>query len=154
MSKSKGKFAKSARDFEEMENMPAGIRSCVHEFGFEIVAACMKYGIDKPNQIRDLVREIWAGARQPLQSKIGRGNYALNKIDWILLQAGAGISAERLIRTLNFNGMIVVPMSVQAAMVEASMNALNGHGLVTKQQKHTIRLQAALRAGREAITPE
>lgn len=153
-SKSKGKFAKSARDFEKMEDMPAEIRSCIHEFGFEIVSACMNYGVNDPRQIRDLVREVWAGARQPSQSKIGKGTNALNKIDWVLLQAGAGISAERLIRTLNFNGLSVIPMSVTPKMVEASMNALDGHGLVTKQQKHTIRLDAALRAGREAVSRE
>jgi hypothetical protein len=146
-----------ARDFELLETMEGGLRSVVHEFGFEIVNACRVYGVTKPHHIRHLVHEIWAGARQPMQSvakRKGAQSRALNNLDWVLLQAGSQVSAARLIRVMDTNGLQVVGQSVLPAMVNASMSAIDGMGLLSKRRKHEIRLQEALKVGRKWVLRE
>ena len=144
-----------ARDMEEIDRLPPALRACVYEFGFEIVRVCMSYGIVKPNQIRNLVREIWAGARQPTQRKNRASqSRALNAVDWVLIQSGCDITAERLIRTLDYNGIFIAPQGVAESMVIASMSAIDGMGPLTKYEKHKIRLKAALKAGRNLVIKE
>jgi hypothetical protein len=80
---------------------------------------------------------------------------AIANLSWVLDQAGARITAERLIRVMAFNSVLVVPWNTpHAAMVEASMHAIDGMGLLSKREKHTIRLEAALSAGKSALMNE
>lgn len=135
---------KSERGLEATDDMPAGLRQCVHEYGFAIVNACLQFGVRKPAHIRQLVREIWAGARQPAQrATIG------NRLDWLLMQAGSDLSAATLVRMLWSDSFVIAPLSPSALMTAASMATVSGHDvLVTKQQKHQMRLRAALFAAR------
>jgi hypothetical protein len=120
--------------------MPADLRACVHEYGFAIVTACLKHKVSKPAAIRELVREIWTGARQPKQT-----GGAESTLDWLLIQNDAGISAKTLLRVLADASLVVVPANPNAAMIDASMQTVSGFNMkVTKREKHRLRLQAAI----------
>ena len=125
-----------------VDRMTPELRECVHEFGLAIVTACMCQGIKSPRSIRHLVKEIWAGARQP-QQRSG----AYQTLDWILIQAGAQISAAKLRRVLAEYSLVIVPTSPTKAMISASMAEVSDFTQrVTKQEKHVRRLRAALKS--------
>ena len=144
---------RALRALEDVDNMPPGLRGCVHEFGFAIVHALRSNGISNPAQIRQLVHEIWRGARQPAQ----RGGYnkqpMLGHLDWLLLQAGASIGAKTLVRVLYQNSMVIVPRDPGKIMIDASMDAVNHMGVVSKAQKHRNRLRAAIDASTKSLWP-
>src|SRR5580704_1124000 len=91
---------RSLRALEATDNLSPGLRACVHEFGSAIVHAFVQAGIKDPRRIRQLVHECWEGARQPAQrNRIGRQRSpVVDNLDWILVQAKAEITAERLLR--------------------------------------------------------
>lgn len=128
--------------FEITDNMPPQLRACVHEYGFAIVYVCLKHKISSPAAIHDLVREIWEGARQPSQRRAIAGT-----LDWVLLQAGAEINAARLRRVLLDNNLFIVPRNPTRRMLAASMATVSGFNQrVTKEEKHRLRLIAAIAA--------
>ncbi|WP_425991330.1 hypothetical protein [Afipia sp. DC4300-2b1] len=133
----------SARRMESLEVvdiMPAELRECVHEFGLPIVTVCRKHGINSKRAIREVVREIWAGARQTGQRNDTRGT-----LDWLLMRGGA--SAKTLYRVLAENNMAIVSVEPTRAMIDASMAEVSGFAVrCTKEEKHKRRLRAALRA--------
>jgi hypothetical protein len=127
----------------ETDAMAPELRQCVHEYGLPIVSACVKYGVRKPAHIHELVKEIWDGARQLGQ----RGNGVENRLDWLLMQAGAVISAATLIRFLHSHSMVILPNHPTDQMIDASLETVANHDVrVTKRQKHTLRLRAAIDA--------
>ena len=138
----KGKH--TLRSFEDFDRMPRGLRECVHEFGLPIVRACLQMKISEPRHIRQLVHDIWEGARQTTQRKesVARGS-----LDWLLIQAGAGLSAATLLEFLARHNLAIVSTEPTAAMVYASMDAVNHMGVVSKSAKHRNRLRAAIKAG-------
>jgi hypothetical protein len=141
---------KTLRSFSRIDAMSPELRACVHEFGEPIVSACLQAGVRRPNVIRQLVREIWAGARQLLQRQP-----TLGSLDWILTQAGAQISAKTLVRILRDNGHYIVPLDPTAPMVEASMAEVSNFDVrCTKRDKHQRRLRAAIKAGVKHLWPD
>ena len=147
---------RTLRALDEVDKMPPELRGCVHEFGFAIVDACVKSGISRPQRIRQLVYQIWQGARQPHQrSGVGKGAGAAAEdyLDWVLLQAGANITAARLVRVLYDKGLVVIPHEPSDDMVVTSMMAIEGMGVMTKRKKHSTRLRAAIRAGVRQFWP-
>lgn len=139
------------RALAETDTLPAALRQCVHEYGHAIVRACLAAGVTAPNQIHNLVHEIWQGARQPQQrtgsTKRADRSPVMDKVDWILIQAGSQISAEMLVRVLSRGGFSIVPTEPSPQMVEASMDAVNHFGVVSKTIKHRNRLRAAINVG-------
>lgn len=146
-----GVSKRSIREFDEMGRLSPGLRECVHEFGFAIVNSCRQVGINEPRHIRMLVREIWDGARQPMQRNGAVG--MVNRLDWLLVQGSAGVSASQLLRYLFDHGFIVVPREPTPPMVDASMDAVNHMGVVSKRQKHHNRLRAAHKAAVKHLWP-
>lgn len=142
---------RSALVLEAIDRLPADLRACVHEFGWAIVNAFLGQGIRSPRTIRFLVKEIWAGARQPTQRS---GAYAT--LDWLLVQAGANISAATLQRILGEYSLAIVPVSPTRKMLNASMAEVSGfNARVTKEEKHRRRLRAAIQAAvDDAIRPQ
>ena len=134
--------------------MPADLRACVHEFGFAIVNACILAGVTQPARIRQLVYEIWQGARQPNQRTGTKGTSALDFLDWVLIQAGAQITAPCLLRLLYQKGLVVIPHEPTDQMIVTSMMAIERMGLLTKRKKHALRLRAAIRAATRQFWPE
>jgi len=141
---------RTERSFEDIEAMPPALRQCVHEYGYAIVQACLQCGVTNPNNIHQLVREIWDGARQPKQRRPRGGS-----LDWILIQAGAEISAATLVRVLAQNNLHIVPADPTTAMVEASKAEVSDFcERVTKTEKHRRRLRAAIKVGGKHLWPE
>lgn len=135
--------------------MPLALRECVHEYGYAIVNACINNGVTDPKRIHILVKEIWAGARQPAQERLVHAQGAspiLKQIDWLLLQSEAKISAKTLVRTLYENNLVLVPLEPNPAAIAASMETVSGFNVrVTKATKHRMRLRAAVRASTRSM---
>jgi len=128
---------------ELTDGLPADLKVCAHEFGLPVVSACLKYGVRKPNQIRDLVREIWDGPRV-----LGQPRHPLSTLDWVLIQAGSPIGSATLLRILEDHNYCVVPRDPSVAMIEASMAEVSSFNeRITKRDKHRRRLRAANIAG-------
>lgn len=147
---------RTLRSLEIVDAMPSRLRGCVHEYGYAIVQAMLQAKVTDPDRIHNLVREVWAGARQPHQrtgQKGGRRSPICDQLDWLLIQAGADISAEGFVRLLRSNNMMIVPMEPSPAMIAASLDATNHMGRVTKEQKHRNRLRSALFAGLKQFWP-
>lgn len=137
------------RALETADDLPPELRRMVHEFGLPIVTTCVKHGVKSPAHIRELVRDIWAGARQTSQ---GGGN-AHGTLDWLLMQAGSNISAKKLCRFLADNNLVICSTEPTRTMLDASMAEVSGHNFrCTREEKHRLRLRAALRSAvRESI---
>lgn len=132
-----------------VDAMPRGIRECVHEFGLPIVTVLTKFGILNPQHIREVVREIWNGARQEGQSS---GAVAMNTLDVIL--ARGPVSSAMLIRFLRDNNMALISTEPTRAMLDASLREVSGFSVrCTKEEKHRRRLRAAIRAGMKTPQP-
>lgn len=137
--------ATAIRALNATDNLPISLRECVHEFGFPIVEVCMKHGVTDPRHIRELVKEIWAGARQG-----GQRTGVWDTLDWILARAEGPLSSKTLLRLLADNNLALVTAEPTRAMLEASMSEVSGFNVrCTREEKHRRRLRAALRAGME-----
>lgn len=140
----------------ETDNMRPELRACVHEFGYAVVKACEFAGVKDPRKIRQLVYEIWMGARQPAQrNRIGRQRTPVqDSIDWLLIQAGAGVTAATLVRLLWHSGMVILPREPGTVMVEASKAEVSEFNeRITKTDKHKRRLRAAIDAQARRLWP-
>lgn len=141
---------KTTRSFERIDDMPASLRECVHEFGEATVNACLLAGVTEPRRIRQLIREIWEGARQTTQRRPKMGT-----LDWVLLQSGSEITAKTLVRVLRDNHHYLVPLDPSKHMLRASMETVSDFSLrCTKEEKHRLRLRAAIQAGVRHLWPE
>jgi hypothetical protein len=141
---------KTVRSFERLEQYSPALRECVFEFGEPIVTACLLAGVRESRCIRQLVRDIWEGARQPTQRRP-----ALGSLDWVLIQAGAQINAKTLVRILRNSSHYIVPLDPTVEMLEASMNTVSNFDVrITKRDKHRLRLRAAIHAGVKHIWPD
>lgn len=139
--------AKRERALVTTDTMAPGLRECVHEFGYPIVVACISAGVRDPRRIRELVKEIWDGARQTTQ-----GTSAYGTLDWLLIQAGANISAKTLYRVLADHSLVLTGAQPTRAMLNASMAEVSNFDLrCTKQEKHHRRLSAALNVARHSM---
>jgi hypothetical protein len=127
---------RAARALEKTDEMPADLRGCVHEFGYAIVNACLIAG------------------RQPGQRGVGNGlTRVASVVDWMLANSGSSLSAKGFTRELLMNSMVIIPREPTSTGVEASIQAIRGMGLLTKTEKHTIRLRDAILASTKASWP-
>lgn len=148
------------RTLDWVDDLPKPLRRCVHEYGPDLVRTMVNIGITKASHIDLLVKEVVHGARQPHQRQgrtIGdrseRGTPVAAHLDWLLIQAGAGITAARLIRLMASNGLLIVPIEPNELMVETSIAETGKLGLCSKQQKHRARLRAANHAAAKRLWP-
>lgn len=130
------------RAIDLVDRMPSSQRDLVHEFGVGIVDACRQAGVTRPSAVRELVYEIWGGARQPSQR---RG--PIGTLDWLLIQAGADVNVRQLIGLLEDSNFVVTPTEPTREMLAASMAEVSGFNIrCSREEKHRRRLRAALRA--------
>jgi len=133
------------RALDVTDKMPPHLRLLVHEYGLPIIETCVKHGVTNPGKIRELIRDIWAGARHP-----GQSGSAHETLDWLLMQAGANISAKKLRRFLADNNLVICSTEPTRPMLDASMAEVSGHNIrCTREEKHRLRLRAALRKAME-----
>lgn len=139
-------YTLSVRRFEALDaidRMPHHLRECVHEFGLPIVTVLTKHGVKDPRHIREIVTSIWHGARQE-----GQRTGAMNTLDVIL--AREPLSSKALLRLLANSSMTIVPMFPTRVMLDASMAEVSNHDFrCTREEKHRLRLIAAIRAASE-----
>lgn len=132
------------RGLAATDAMPPDLRAVVHEFGFPIVDAFLTLGIRQPRHIRHLVTTCWLGARSNLDGN--RGGMT-GQLDSLLIQSGAALSADALLRFLKQQNRVILELHPTDIMVDASIEETANLGLVSKREKHAARLKAALRAG-------
>jgi len=145
---------RTLRGLERVDQMPSDLRRCVHEFGLPIVDACVNMGVKEPQRIRQLVHEIWSGTRETWKQAPRHGASGLvSKLDWLLTNAGSPINALGLVRVLWQSGFVIVPLAPWACMVNASIEEVQHHGILSKQEKHRVRLIAAVRAAVQYAWP-
>lgn len=148
------------RALEKTDHMPPDLRACVHEFGWAIVKVLIEQGVTSAGGIRAIVNSCWEGARQPHQRRTHarpseeRESPVVDKLDWLLVQAKAEITARTLIRILWHNGMVILPRDPGSIMVKASMATVSKHNMVlTKEKKHYLRLKEAVEAQAKRLWP-
>ncbi len=141
----------------EVDALPVAHKMIVHEYGFAIYKALIRAGLRNPAAMRQLVHEVWSGARGSRRAGKPRGfagERNVAQLDWLLIESGAAISAMTLISVLRQSGLIIVPMHPSQPMVDASMRTVAEHDMmVTKSKKHALRLRAAMHAAVEHYWP-
>lgn len=138
---------RTVKGLERVDSMNGDMRRCVHEFGLPIVDTCIQSGVKEPRHIRQLVKEIWAGSRETWKQKQAGHSGLVSKLDWILAQSDGPINAMTLLRILDQHDFVLVPRSPWVSMVTASMETVSGFDVkCTKQEKHSARLRAAVKA--------
>lgn len=136
------------RALDETDGMSASMRECVHEFGIAVVHACLDAGVTEPRRIRQLVNQIWHGARESGEQRGG----ARNTLEWLLIQNKGSLSLSTLLRVLHDNSYALVPVEATRAILDASMNEVSGFNVrVTREEKHRRRYRAAVRAGMDEM---
>lgn len=144
-----------ARTLAATDELPGPQRELVHEFGFEIVRAFRDAGIKEPRIVRHLVLTCWDGPRSMSETtrKHAPQSRIMQRLDWLLINARASITAETLVRVLWHSNVALIPMSPSEVMVDASIAATADMGLVSKYEKHRGRLRAALVAQARSTFP-
>lgn len=138
----------------DTDKMPPELRGCVHEFGYEIVNEIYCAGVRKPNAIRAIVYTCWLGARQNKQREPGGRSRVETTLNALLIQSGSGLTAAAIMRVLWMGSMAVVSRNPSSSMIEASMDAHLGAGVLSKHDKHALRLRKAVEAGARHLCPE
>lgn len=135
---------------ETIDRLPLGLRSCVHDFGFSVVHQFVMQGITSPKTIRHLILTVWGGAREVgncRQPDRYAGQGIVAQIDDTLSVHGAPLLGRQVMALLRQKGNTLLSTEPTDEMVIASCSALSDRGTVTYEQKHRLRLRAALRRG-------
>lgn len=141
---------------DTVDRLPRAVRHLVHEFGASVVFEFVAAGIVDPNRIRHLIKAVHLGPREP-GNLVNRGAFstrrAFNIFDTWLVQHGAGFPAVALVRGMREMGFTPVGTTGPTKeMLAASMEAVTHKDeRLTKADKHTRRLQAALKAADAAL---
>jgi hypothetical protein len=135
-----------------VDRLPAELRSCVHDFGYSVVHAFVTAGVTKPTMIRHLIHSVYLGAREAGNRRpaVAAGKGVLGIMDDVLSAHGAPSIARPIVVTLRRDGMTILQVEPTQDMVAASCAALSNRGTITYEQKHRLRLRAALRCGDKA----
>lgn len=142
--------ARTQRSLDRVDAMAGPLRACVHDFGLPIVEAFIHAGVTSPGAIRNIVGLCWSGAAATPSN--GRRGIAAH-IDALLLREGGAPHADALAALLRHSACAILPITATAAMVKASMAETDRHGTLSRERKHMVRLNAALRAGAAEAWP-
>lgn len=143
-----GRLRLSALD--RMDALPRDLREVAHEIGLPIVEAFLQAGVTKPGAMRNIAMMFWCGAHGQPENRVG----AKRHLDVMLLQAGGAPNAAALARLLMQNQIALLPIHPSARMVQASMDEVGRHGIISKAEKHRLRIKAALAEGAAEMWPE
>lgn len=130
---------KRVNRMNEIDNLPADIRALVHEFNWTMINPFLKAGIRDARQIKHLIRCVVQGAASYNGS-------SLNPI------ASLRLSTETTMELSLREDLVVCEINPSDQVVQASMDAVlpyvPGTPLLTKREKHRIRLRAALQTAK------
>lgn len=145
----------TTKDIECVDDLPPGLRDCVHEFGWSVVQSFIQNGIKKPAQIRHLVNVVRLGSREPGNKRGEVGAHrSLCTLDEFLLNSESKITARALVGMLKMQNIILTTDEPYGSMISASILALkNAPSRVTVEEKHRLSLRAAIRAGAKEMWP-
>jgi len=132
-----------------VDRLPPQLRALVHEYGLSVVTEFVQHGVTKPAAVRQIVRAVMLGAREPGNARPGadQATRTVNALGSVLCQMGVAVPPRHLLRALRDAGYTLVANSPTHAMVEASMATVAAYEpRITKPEKHFRRLQAALAA--------
>jgi hypothetical protein len=138
---------------ETVDALPPAVRPLVHEFGFAVVMAFNNAGILDPKVVRRLVHAVWLGPREPGQIPARRLQHqrTYSTLD-AMLSPGHVRSTTTLLPLLDTCNLVLAPASGPTVkMVEASVAAVRSYGILSKEKKHRVRLEAALHAARDEM---
>lgn len=130
---------------ELVDTWPAGLRALTHEFGFSVVHAFVIAGVTRAGTIRQLVKAVYLGAREPGNARPA-GSPPVRLLEDALVMHGAPGASRAILAYLRGNHHTVVPIEPTHHMLHASLGALDGAPLASRHTKHRMRLTAALKA--------
>jgi len=136
---------KRRKRMDEIDQLPRELRELVHEFNWSIVKAFLDSGVRDARKIRHLIRTVANGA-----AGYGSGRQ---------LSSGASmkISTHASMELSLRDDLVLSWLAPTEDMVRASMAAVlpyvPGTPLLSKVDKHRIRLSAALRAAKDQGIP-
>jgi hypothetical protein len=123
----------------EIDRLPADIRALVHEFNWTMIKPFLEAGVRDARRIRHLIRCVVQGAASYNGS-------SLNPVKSMRLSTEA--TMELALR----DDLVACEINPSDQMVQASMDAVlpyvPGTPLLTKREKHRIRLRAALQTAK------
>ena len=100
---------------EAVDNLPADVRQLVHEYGYSVVNKFFEAGVTAPPRIRELIRAVHLGAREPGNKRLG-GKDATSGLDAWLITRGATFTAHMVVRALRDHGYTVIPTGATTLM--------------------------------------
>lgn len=125
------------------DTMPPELRAVVHEIGLPLVNLFIECGVTEPRHIRALVGACWTNA----QGHANRNGGMAAQVDAMLIRQGGAVTAGMLALLLRQMTAGIIPASPTPEMVQASIAETGKHGLMSKEEKHRVRLRAGIRAG-------
>lgn len=129
---------------ETVDQLSPAVRHLVHEFGYSMVREFDMAGITDPKLVRRLIHAVWRGSREPGNKPSGMPLPGfIKELDaaWPRIPNGSA-----MVGFLHSMQVTVCSLTPSAAMVQASIAEVSRHGVISKEEKHRYRLEAALRA--------
>ena len=131
-------------DCEWVDTLPGDLRRCVHDYGAAPVRILVNCGVTKANQIRAVIGSIYVASAEPGNKRRPARNKIETMLDDILAKHSAPPIAREIIAVLRSQNITILPCDAIPCAIEASMEAIEGMGLLKKARKHEIRLRTAL----------
>lgn len=129
---------KRVNRMNEIDNLSPDIRALVHEFNWTMIHAFLQAGIRDARKIRHLISRVIEGA----------ASYDGGNMDKVGLKLSTNTTLELALRP----DVVACYIDPDERVVQASMDAVlpyvPGTPVLTKRQKHRIRLRAALQTAK------
>lgn len=132
------------------DSLPADVRAMVHEVGLPIVEAFLQVGVTEARHMRHIARLFWSAAHGQDNARVG----ARANLDVMLRQSGGAPHSAALARLMASMQLVIVASHPTPRMVQASIAETGRHGLLSKEQKHHVRLAAAMKEGAAELWPD
>lgn len=129
---------KRVNRMNEIDNLPADIRELVHDFNWTMIKAFLDCGVRDARKIRHLIARVIEGA----------ASYDGGNANPLGLRLSTNTTLELALRP----DVVACSINPDDRVVQASINAVlpyvPGTPLLTKREKHRIRLKAALQTAK------
>lgn len=141
--------ARRLQALDRTDAMRPELRAVVHEIGLPIVEQFITAGVRDPAQMRAIARMFWTASSGQENGKVG----VMKHLDVMVARAGGVPNSDALAVLLASSNMVILPMRPSRDMVRASITELAYHGTVSHEEKHRLRLTAAIAWGAKEYWP-
>lgn len=135
---------KRVNRMNEIDRLPPAIRELIHEFNWKMINSFLQAGVTDARKIRHLIRCVMEGA-----ATYGGGHLQAKDPSQ---PPGLKLSNEATMELALRHDIVVCHINPLDQVVQASMDAVlpyvPGTPLLTKREKHRIRLKAALQTAK------